>query len=256
MLLVIDVGNTNIVIGLMEGAQVLHQWRITTCPRTTDEVGLALLQLMQHHGVAPKDVHGAAISCVVPSTLYAIEKAIRRYLDLPALVVGRGTRTGVKVRMDNPREVGADRIVNAVAAIQAYGAPVIIVDFGTATTFDCVGADGAYVGGAIAPGFQISAEALFQRTSKLPRVELERPKKVVGTNTIHSMQAGLFWGYVGLVDGIAARCKQELGGAVPCVATGGLANLIAADSREVDRVDETLTLRGLQILWELNGQPS
>ncbi|MFH1467014.1 MAG: type III pantothenate kinase [Pseudomonadota bacterium] len=256
MLLVVDVGNTNIVIGLMEGPQVQHQWRITTGSRTTDEVGLTLLQLMRHHGVDPGEVHGAAISCVVPSTLYALEKGIRRYLDLPSLVVGRGTRTGVKVRMDNPREVGADRIVNAVAAIQAYGAPVIIVDFGTATTFDCVGADGAYVGGVIAPGYQISAEALFQRTSKLPRVELERPKKVIGTNTVHSMQAGLFWGYVGLVDGIAARCKQELGEGVPCIATGGLANLIAQDSAQIHRVDDTLTLRGLQILWDLNHRDS
>jgi type III pantothenate kinase len=256
MLLVVDVGNTNIVIGLMDGPRVLHQWRVTTGPRTTDEVGLTLLQLMQHHGVDPKGVHGAAISCVVPSTLYSLEKGIRRYLGLSSLVVGRGTRTGVKVRMDNPREVGADRIVNAVAAIQTYGTPVIIVDFGTATTFDCVGADGAYVGGVIAPGYQISAEALFQRTSKLPRVELERPKKVIGTNTVHSMQAGLFWGYVGLVDGLAARCKQELGGSAPCIATGGLANLIAQDSTEIVRVDDTLTLRGLQILWELNHHES
>jgi type III pantothenate kinase len=229
MLLVVDVGNTNIVLGLMENYELKHQWRITTRPRTTDEFGLALLQLLTLRGVDKSQVEGAAIGCVVPSTLYAIEKAIRRYLGLESLVVGQGLKTGMSVRTENPREVGADRIVNAVAA-----------------------ARGAYVGGVIAPGYQISAEALFQRTSSLPRVKVERPRKVVGTNTVQSMQSGLFWGYVGLVDGIAARCKAELGGEVPCVATGGLANLVSGDSQQVDRVDDSLTLRGLQILWERN----
>ncbi len=252
MLLVVDVGNTNIVLGVMDGPEVRHQWRITTGTRTTDEFGLALTQLLRLHGLENDDISGAAISCVVPSTLYSIEKAIRRYMGIRALVVGKGAKTGMKVRMDNPREVGADRIVNAVAARESYGAPVIVVDFGTATTFDCVGADGSYQGGVIAPGYQISAEALFQRTSKLPRIEVERPHRVIGTNTVHSMQSGLFWGYVGLVDGIAARCKRELGGEVPCVATGGLSNLIASDSQQIDRVDDSLTLRGLHLLWERN----
>jgi len=252
MLLVIDVGNTNIVLGLMDGEEVLHQWRVTTGTCTTDEFGLTLVQLLGLQGVGRDEVTGAAISCVVPSTLYSIEKAIRRYLDIDALVVGRGARTGMKVRTDNPREVGADRIVNAVAARERYGAPVLVVDFGTATTFDCVGAEGAYLGGVIAPGFQISAEALFQRTSKLPRIEVVRPRRAIGANTVHSMQSGLFWGYVGLVDGVAARCKRELGDRVPCVATGGLARLIAGDSVEIDQVDDSLTLRGLKLLWELN----
>ncbi len=252
MLLVVDVGNTNIVLGLMDGPEVRHQWRVSTVSRTTDEFGLTLIQLLELHEVEPSSLDGAAISCVVPSTLYAIQKAIRRYLGLESLVVGRGLKTGMSVRTDNPREVGADRIVNAVAAREEWGAPVLVVDFGTATTFDCVDASGAYVGGVIAPGYQISAEALFQRTSKLPRVQVERPRKVVGTNTVHSMQSGMFWGYVGLVDGVAARCKAELGGEVPCVATGGLSRLLAADSKEIDHVDDSLTLRGLQILWERN----
>jgi type III pantothenate kinase len=252
MLLVVDVGNTNIVLGLMDGPEVRHQWRVSTVSRTTDEFGLTLIQLLELHEVEPSSLDGAAISCVVPSTLYAIQKAIRRYLGLESLVVGRGLKTGMSVRTDNPREVGADRIVNAVAAREEWGAPVLVVDFGTATTFDCVDASGAYVGGVIAPGYQISAEALFQRTSKLPRVQVERPRKVVGTNTVHSMQSGMFWGYVGLVDGVAARCKAELGGEVPCVATGGLSRLLAADSKEIDHVDDSLTLRGLHLLWERN----
>ena len=252
MLLVVDVGNTNIVLGLMEGFEVRHQWRLTTGSRTTDEFGLVLLQLLELQGLDKRMIDGAAVGCVVPSTLYAIQKGIRRYLGLESLVVGLGVKTGMPVRTDNPREVGADRIVNAVAAREAYGAPVLVVDFGTATTFDCVDASGAYAGGVIAPGYQISAEALFTRTSKLPRVQVERPTRVIGTNTVHSMQSGLFWGYVGLVDGIAARCKAELGGEVPCVATGGLANLVSGDSQEIDRVDDYLTLRGLRILWERN----
>ncbi|MBN1336199.1 MAG: type III pantothenate kinase [Deltaproteobacteria bacterium] len=252
MLLVLDVGNTNIVMGMAQGEEVRHHWRLTTCPRTTDEFGLILVQHLGLQGLGPKDVHGAAISCVVPSLLYGLEKAIRRYLEVDALVIGRGTRTGMRVHTDNPREVGADRIVNAVAARERYGAPVVIVDFGTATTFDCVDAEGDYVGGAIAPGFQISAEALYARTAKLPRIELERARAAIGTNTVASMQSGLYWGYVGLVDGIARRCKAELGGDSACVATGGLANMVASDSEEIDRVDDFLTLDGLRLLWERN----
>ncbi len=257
MLLVIDVGNTNTVIGALKGTEVVDRWRVSTTARTTDEFGLLLLQLITNRGFSPADFTGACVSCVVPSVLYAIEKATRRYLDLTSLVVGRGIKTGMRVRTDNPREVGSDRIVNAVAAFEQYKQPLVVVDFGTATTFDCVSGKGDYVGGAIAPGFRISADALFQRTAKLPRVEVEKPQRAIGTNTVASMQSGLFWGYVGLVDGLARRCAAELQESekvehVRCLATGGLSNLIGRACEAVDDVDEDLTLQGLRILWERN----
>lgn len=262
MLLVIDVGNTNTVLGALEGDRVVYRWRVSTEERTTDEFGLLLLQLLQHRGVLPAGLSGVVVSCVVPSVLYAIEKATRRYLSLDSLVVGRGIKTGMRVRTDNPREVGADRIVNAVAGVAAYGAPLVVVDFGTATTFDCVNHRGEYVGGAIAPGFGISADALFSRTAKLPKVELDESAPAIGTNTVGSMQSGLFWGYVGLVDGLAHRCKRELaqrgeeetGKATPvrCVATGGLSRVIGRHCDEIEEVDDNLTLFGMRRLFDLN----
>ncbi|NOY26888.1 MAG: type III pantothenate kinase [Oligoflexia bacterium] len=257
MLLVIDVGNTNTVIGALDGSRIAQRWRISTVMRTTDEVGLLALDLLGHRQVPVDDIHGVAISCVVPSLLYNLEKACRRYLNVDAVVVGRGMKTGMRVRTDNPREVGADRIVNAVAALERHQSPLVVVDFGTATTFDCVNDVGDYIGGAIAPGFRIAADALFERTAKLPRIEVERTERAIGTNTVASMQAGMFWGYVGLVDGLARRCKVELrerypGSTVPCVATGGMANLIGTACDEVDEVDADLTLQGLRILWERN----
>ncbi len=257
MLLVIDVGNTNMVFGAMVEFEVKHRWRISTESRTTDEMGLLLLQLLKHKGLTQKDIKGACISCVVPSLLYTVEKACRRYLKLEPLVVGKGVRTGMRVRTDNPREVGADRIVNAMAAYKKYNSAVVAIDFGTATTLDCVNAQGDYLGGAIAPGFRISADALFLRTAKLPKVELEKTESVIGKNTITSMQTGLYWGYVGLVDELARRCKAELiaseeADVVHCVATGGLARLVGQSCSEIDDIDDYLTLRGLVLLYERN----
>lgn len=254
MLLVVDVGNTNTVVGLLDGPRVVHQWRVSTLQRTTDEFGLLLLQLLAHERVARDSIDGVAICTVVPSVLFNIEKGIRRYLDRTPKVLDHKSQLGFPVRVDNPRELGPDRVVNCVAARARREPPFLIVDFGTATTFDCVDATGAYVGGAIAPGLQISADALFSRTARLPRVEVQSPARAIGTNTVGAMQSGLFHGYVGLVDGLARKCKEELGGEVHCIATGGLSNLIGRACAEVDEVDEHLTLHGLRI-WFERGAP-
>lgn len=262
MLLVVDVGNSNTVLGLYEGERILHNWRVSTLQRTTDEIGLLLLQLFAAERVAVEAVTGVAICCVVPSTLYALEKACRRYLHRTPRVIGspaEGAASasapdfGMSVRVENPRELGPDRVVNAFAARAKHDPPFLIVDFGTATTFDAVDADGAYIGGAIAPGLQISADALFSRTARLPRVEVQRPLHAIGNTTVTAMQSGLFWGYVGLVDGIARHIKQELGRdgrRVAGIATGGLSNLIGRSCVEIDEVDEHLTLDGLRIWYE------
>ena len=252
MVLAIDVGNTNIVLGLMEGERVVETFRITTQQRTTDELGMLMVQMFGHRGITKDRIDGAIVSTVVPSVLYTIDKACRRYLDRELLVVGKKLKTGVRVRTDNPREVGADRIVNAVAAIHKWGAPIVVVDLGTATTFDCVDSNGDYVGGAIAPGFKISEEALVSRTAQLPRVEQVRPPAANGTNTVHAMQSGLLFGYAGLCDALARRCKAELGGTAKVVATGGLATLVARESEVIEEVDAYLTLRGLALLWARN----
>ncbi|MCB9678455.1 MAG: type III pantothenate kinase [Alphaproteobacteria bacterium] len=252
MLLVIDVGNTNTVLGLMDGLEVKRTFRISTTQRTTDELGVLMLQLFQLGGLGPDDIQGAICSSVVPSVLFTIQKAVRRYLDVELLVVGRKLKTGIRIRTDNPREVGADRIVNSVAALERWGGPIIVVDFGTATTFDCVTAKGDYIGGAIAPGFKISEEALFSKTAQLPRVEVAKPPSAIGSNTIHAMQSGLFWGYVGLVDSLAERCRAELAPDARVVATGGMSNLLAAESKTIDEVDAWLTLRGLALLYTRN----
>jgi type III pantothenate kinase len=253
MILVIDVGNTNTVLGVMEGTDLKARIRLTTADRTTDETGFLMVQGLAHRGIAPGDIEGAIISSVVPSALYSFEKACRRYLKVPEpLVVGRRLKTRIKVRMDDPRSVGADRIVNAIAALERWGGPIIVVDFGTATTFDCVNADGEYVGGAIAPGFRISEEALFAKTAKLPRVEVARPSRAIGRNTVAAIQSGMFFGYVGLVDSLARRCREELDPAAKVVATGGLSQLIGEGSEIIEEIDPFLTLRGLAILYARN----
>ncbi|MEZ4319021.1 MAG: type III pantothenate kinase [Myxococcota bacterium] len=252
MVLVIDVGNTNTVLGLMNGLEVAQTFRISTSERTTDELGVLMLTLFQHQGVSAADITGAICSSVVPSVLFTIDKAVRRYLSVELLIVGRKLKTGIRIRTDNPREVGADRIVNSVAALERFGGPIIVVDFGTATTFDCITAKGDYIGGAIAPGFKISEEALFSRTAQLPRVEVAKPPQAIGTNTVHAMQSGLFWGYVGLVDSLATRCRAELSPDARVVATGGMSNLLANESKTIDEVDPWLTLRGLALLYARN----
>ncbi len=252
MILVIDVGNTNTVLGLMDGTTVRHTFRITTEGRTTDELGVLITRLFDLSDIDKAEVEGSICSTVVPSVLYTFEKCCRRYLDVDLKVVGRGLKTGMRVRADNPREVGADRVVNSVAAYDRWGGPIVVVDFGTATTFDCVNGAGDYVGGAIAPGFKISEEALFSRTAKLPRVEVRRPPSAIGTNTVHAMQSGLYYGYVGLVDSLARRCADELGDDCRVVATGGMATLFSEESAVIEEVDAYLTLRGLAMLYERN----
>ena len=253
MRLCIDIGNTNITFGLYEGETLGPRWRIRTIhEKMPDEYGILLDQLFRHRGYRPEQVSGIAVASVVPPLTPVFVQVCRDYLGQTPLVVDSGVRTGVRIRYDDPRQVGADRVVDAAAVQALYGVPACVVDFGTATTFDAISADGDYLGGAIAPGIGIAAQALFERTAKLPRVELTRPPSAIGRNTAHSIQSGLLFGYVGLVEGMVARFEAELGPETRVVATGGLAEIIARETEVIHVVDPWLTLHGLRIVYELN----
>lgn len=253
MLLVIDVGNTQTVFGLYDCEELAGHWRIATdAKRTTDETGILVREMFNFTGIDVKAIDGAVISCVVPPLLHAATRMCERYFGLKPLVVEPGIKTGLPILYQNPREVGADRIVNAVAAYELENRACIVVDLGTATTFDYITPKGEYAGGVISPGIQISLEALFSRASKLPKVEISRPEHVVGRNTVAAMQSGIYWGYVGLIDGVVRRIIDESGTEPAVLATGGLASLIAGESATITRVEPFLTLLGLKLLWELN----
>jgi type III pantothenate kinase len=252
-LLCVDIGNTNIVMGVYRGEELVAHWRISTDHhRMADEYGMLVLDLFERSDQKPGSVSGVILASVVPPLTGIFTKLVERYFGTTPLVVGVGADPGVRILLDNPSEVGADRVVNAVAAHHRYGGPACIVDLGTATTFDLISADGDYLGGAIAPGIGIAAEALFQRTAKLPRIDLVRPPSAIGKNTVHAIQAGLLFGYVGLVEGLVARYRAELGPQMKVIATGGLATLIAAETTVIDTVDPWLTLEGLRLIWGRN----
>ncbi|MEE9613334.1 MAG: type III pantothenate kinase [Thermodesulfobacteriota bacterium] len=253
MLLAVDIGNTNIVIGVFDGADIKEHWRLGTVKeRTADEYGIVLSALLDNAGIKPGEITGGIVSCVVPQLKDTFTGLLSGKLGIEPLVVGPCVKTGMPILTDDPREVGADRIVNAVAAYAAHKGPLIVVDFGTAVTFDYVTPAGEYAGGAIAPGIDVSSDALFRRAARLPRVELRKPKTVIGKGTVESMQAGIFYGFVGLVEGLVERIKKETGTRPKVIATGGLAGVVSGESRVIDEVDEFLTLKGLRIIHESN----
>ncbi|WHH57085.1 type III pantothenate kinase [Petroclostridium sp. X23] len=254
MILVVDVGNTNIVLGIYEGKKLRTYWRMTTDKdKTSDEIGMLCMQFFNYEGIKISDIEAVIMSSVVPPIMYSFEHAIKKYIKVEPLIVGPGIKTGINIKYDNPKEVGADRIVNAVAGYDLYGGPLIIVDFGTATTFCAISEKGEYLGGVICAGIKISMDALFQKAAKLPRVELVKPERVIGKNTINSMQAGAIYGYVGKVDYIVKRMKEEMGGGeIKVVATGGLARMISSESETIDEINSLLTVEGLRIIYERN----
>ncbi len=253
MLLAIDIGNSKIALGVFEGDEIKATWSIASgLHRLTDEYAAIILNLLPRQGMDIDRIHHVVLCSVVPPLVTTFEDLCQRYMGVTPLTVEAGTRTGVRVSTDNPREVGADRVVNAAAAYKLYGGPVIIIDLGTAMTFDAVSYEGEYLGGAIAPGMDIAAEALFLRTAKLPRVELERPQQAIGRNTVAAMQSGIIFGYIGLIEGIVGRLRQELGGRATTVATGGQAGIFAGETDSIDAINPHLTLIGLKLIYELN----
>ena len=257
MILVVDVGNTNIVLGLYKGSENIAGWRISTdSKKTSDEYSIQVMQLFQQSGLNPKEVEGIIVSSVVPNIMHSLENMIKKSFEINPIIVGPGVKTGINIKYDNPKEVGADRIVNAVAAHDKYKKDLIIIDFGTATTFCSLTKEANYLGGCITPGIRIASDALFDRAAKLPRVELETPKSLICKNTISSMQAGIIYGYIGQVEYIVNKMKSEMkdfGCNDPLViATGGLANLIAKETDVINKVDSSLTLEGLRIIYEKN----
>jgi len=253
MLLTIDIGNTNLTLGLYRGEERVAAWRLATAhERMPDEYGLQLLGLLEHAGCAPGDIDGIILASVVPPLTGALVQACDTYLGRRPLVVDAGVKTGVRIRYEDAKGVGADRVVDAAAVQKMYGGPACVVDFGTATTFDAITAEGDYLGGAIAPGIGIAAEALFQRTAKLMRVDLARPPAAIGRNTVHAIQSGLLFGYVGLVEGMVARFRKELGPEMKVIGTGGLVDLIAAETDVIQIKAPWLTLDGLRLIWEMN----
>ena len=253
MLLAVDVGNTQTVFGLYEGERLVANWRVATeAERTGDELAALLARLLELRDLGFEDVTAVCLSTTVPPLQRSYSELAERYAEAPILVVGPGTRTGVPIRYDDPREVGPDRVVNAVAARERYGAPCIVVDFGTSTNFDAVSAAGEYVGGVLAPGIEISMDALFARAARLVKVDFAAPPTVIGKTTVGGLQSGLVYGFAGQVDGIVGRIREELGVEAQTVATGGLADLIAPHARTLDRIDPHLTLEGLRLVWERN----
>jgi type III pantothenate kinase len=253
MLLAVDIGNTNVTLGIFDGNELRATYRLAThVSQMPDEYGVFILSLLQHSGIDTSSITEGAISCVVPPLMTIFHEMFQRYFNITPLAVGPGVKTGIRIRFDNPRELGGDRISNTAGALSLYKAPIIVVALGTATVFDTISKDGEYLGGAVAPGIAIAAEALYTRTAALPRVELVRPKKAIGTNTVAAMQSGIIFGYAGLIDGVVTRIQKELGEKATVVATGGYASVITKETKVINKVNPNLTLIGIKVIHDMN----